>query len=180
MKEIKSRVMSRVPNRIEEPSRLSASTVPRFGVTFCYQDHGCRTRFSPQPPYVTPHQPLSGCPHSNLTAHLNPTPYPPSKPHLSPPTTTTHDARAPQTVRAPPDLVSALASVHYDVADPPLPHAAHAFHVLVTWLPLRPPHWMVPRRPAWGEADEGGLGRDLVLGLLWRPVCGWCRICVQT
>lgn len=178
-------MMSRVPNGIAEPSRLSPIIVPndpRFGVAFCPRatGHGCRTGFpTPKPPYVTPHQPLSGCPHSNLTAHLNPTPILHSKPHLSPPTTTTtHDARAPQTVRAPPDPVAALASVHYDVANPPLPHAAHTFHVFLTWLPLRPPHWMVPRRPAWGEADEGGLGRDLVLGLLWRSVCGWCRICV--
>lgn len=132
----------------------------------------------PNHPYVTPHQPLLGCPHFNLTAQSQLNTIIHSKPHLSPLTTTTHDARAPQTVRAPPDPVAALSRVHDDVADPPLSHATHALHVLVTRLPLRPPHWMVPRRPAWGEADEGRLGRDLVLGFLRRSVRGRCRVCV--
>lgn len=154
--------------------QVSSRTIQDSASLSAIKANGCRTRFSPTAlrntpfglPALQPHRPSQ----PNTILH--------SKPHLSPPTTTTHDARAPQTVRAPPDPVAALASVHHDVADPPLPHATHAFHVLVTWLPLRPPHWMVPRRPAWGEADEGGLGRDLVLGLLWWSVCGRCRICV--
>lgn len=188
--------MFHVPNAIKTCSRPSASIAPsgpkscadstslfprpRYRRGFRGSRTRTRTRSSPAP-YVTPHQPLLGCPHFQPVQPHRPISTQqsiPSPNHLTPPATTTHHARAPKTVHAPADLVAALPRVYNDLVDAPLPHTVDALHVLVTWLPLRPPHWMVPRRPSWGEADEGGVGGDLVLGVLRRPVCGRCRVCV--
>lgn len=134
--------------------------------------------------YVTPANPFRR-PHHNLTStparHLPPPPTSPTSPHLNlhstlPHTTTPHShARPPSTT----DALAALARVNDYLVDTPVPHAAHALHVIIPRLPLRPTHRLVPGRPAGGEAGKGGMGGDLVLGILWRAVCGRSGVRLQ-